>query len=42
MATLGNTTVNSTLTVLGNMTGTGGISVGGTDVKTKLNLIELK
>ena len=40
MATLGNTTVNSTLTVLGNMTGTGGISVGGTDVKTKLNLID--
>lgn len=40
MATLGNTTVNSTLTVLGNMTGAGGISVGGTDVKTKLNLID--
>lgn len=40
MATLSNTTVNNTLTVTGNFTGTGGISVGGVDVKTKLNLVD--
>ena len=40
MATLSNTTVNNTLTATGNFTGTGGISVGGIDVKTKLNLID--